>query len=43
MFQRDLIYRIKMAAAAEHRTVKGFLLQLAQERIRELEQKGRSA
>ena len=32
--------RLKMAAAAEHRTVKGFLLALAEERIQELERKG---
>lgn len=29
-----------MAAAAEHRTVKGFLLALAEERIQELEREG---
>ena len=34
------IYRLKMAAAAEHRTVKGFLLALVEERIQELERKG---
>lgn len=37
---KDLIYRMKMAAAAERRTVKGFLLALAEERIQELERKG---
>ena len=37
---KDLVYRLKMAAAAEHRTVKGFLLALAEERIQELERKG---
>ena len=36
----DFIFRLKMAAAAEHRTVKGFLLALAEERIQELERKG---
>ena len=35
-----LIFQIKMAAAAERRSVKGFLLALAEERIRELERKG---
>jgi hypothetical protein len=37
---RDLIYRIKQAALVERRTVKGFLLTLAEERIQELERKG---
>jgi len=37
---KDFIYRIKMAAAAERRTVKGFFLALAEERIQELERKG---
>jgi len=37
---KELIYKLKMAAAAEHRTVKGFLLALAAERIQELEKKG---
>ena len=37
---KDLIFRIKMAAAAEHRTVNGFLLALAEERIQELEKQG---
>ena len=36
----DLAHRIKMAAAAEHRSVKGFLLHWAEERIRELERAG---
>lgn len=36
----DLVYRIKQAALVERRTVKGFLLTLAEERIQELEQKG---
>ena len=37
---KELIFRLKMAAAAERRTVKGFLLALAEERIAELEKKG---
>lgn len=37
---RDMIFRLKMAAAAEHRTVKGFILALIEERIQELEKKG---
>lgn len=37
---KDFIFRLKMAAAAEHRTVKGFLLVLIDERIQELEKKG---
>ena len=37
---KDTIYRLKMAAAAEHRTVKGFILALIEERIQELEKKG---
>ncbi len=37
---KETIYRLKMAAAAEHRTVKGFLLALIKERIQELERKG---
>jgi hypothetical protein len=37
---KDLIFRLKMAAAAEHRTVKGFFLVLIEERIQELEKKG---
>jgi len=37
---KELIFRLKMAAAAERRTVKGFLLALAEERIQELEKKG---
>ncbi len=36
---RDLLVRMKMAAAMERRTLKGFLLTLAQERIHELEKK----
>ena len=37
---KDVIFRLKMAAAAEHRTVKGFILALIEERIQELEKKG---
>ena len=37
---RDLVYLIKQAALVERRTVKGFLLTLAEERIQELERKG---
>ncbi len=37
---KDMIFRLKMAAAAEHRTVKGFILALIEERIQELERKG---
>lgn len=36
----ELIYRMKQAALIERRTVKGFLLALAEERIQELERKG---
>jgi hypothetical protein len=37
---KDLIYRLKQAAAVERRTVKGFLLVLAEERIQEMERRG---
>ncbi len=37
---KDTIFKLKMAAAAEHRTVKGFILSLIEERIQELEKKG---
>ena len=37
---KDMLFRLKMAAAAEHRTVKGFILALIAERIQELEKKG---
>ncbi len=37
---KGTIYRLKMAAAAEHRTVKGFLLELIEGRIQEMERKG---
>ncbi len=37
---KDLLYKLKMAAAAEHRTMKGFILNLIETRIQELEKKG---
>ncbi len=37
---KDLLYRLKMAAAAEHRTVKDLLLELIQGKIQDLERKG---
>ncbi len=37
---RATIYRLKMAAAAEHRTVKELLLELIEGKIQELERKG---
>jgi predicted DNA-binding protein len=37
---RDLMRRVKMAAAHEGKTVKEFLIELAQARIEELERKG---
>jgi hypothetical protein len=37
---KDLVHRMKQAALVERRTVKGFLLALAEERIQELEKKG---
>ena len=37
---KDLLYRVKLAAAVERRTVKGFLLALAEGRIQELEKNG---
>ena len=37
---KDLLYKLKMAAAAEHRTVKGFILALVEQRIHEMEKKG---
>jgi plasmid stability protein len=37
---KEVIFRLKMAAAAEHRTVKGFILVLIEERLLELERKG---
>ena len=38
-FQKRPIFRLKMAAVAEHRTVKGFPAALIKERIQELERK----
>jgi hypothetical protein len=38
---KDLLYRVKLAAAVERRSVKGFLLALAEERIQDLEKQGR--
>jgi hypothetical protein len=37
---KETVFRLKMAAAAEHRTVKGFILSLIEERIQDLEKKG---
>jgi hypothetical protein len=37
---KDLLYLVKLAATVERRTIKGFLLALAEERIQELEKKG---
>ena len=37
---RELFVRMKMAAVLERRTLKGFLLALAEERVQELERKG---
>jgi hypothetical protein len=37
---REMLVKMKMAAALERRTLKGFLLALAEERIQELEKKG---
>jgi hypothetical protein len=37
---RDLMRKVKMAAAHEGKTVKDFLIQLAEARIQELEKKG---
>jgi len=37
---RDLMRRVKMAAAHEGKTVKEFLIELARARIEELERKG---
>ena len=37
---KDLLYRVKLAAAVERRSVKGFLLALAEGRIQELEKQG---
>lgn len=37
---KDLVFRLKQAAAVEHRSVKGFLLALVEERLAEMERKG---
>jgi uncharacterized protein (DUF1778 family) len=37
---RDLMRKVKMAAAHEGKTVKDFLIELAETRIQELERKG---
>ena len=37
---KDLLHRVKLAAVVERRSVKGFLLALAEERIQDLEKKG---
>jgi len=37
---RSLLHRMKIAAAVEHRTVKGFLLAVIEARLRELEHEG---
>jgi hypothetical protein len=37
---KDLIFKMKMIAAVERRSVKGFILALVEERIQELERKG---
>lgn len=37
---KDFLHLVKMAATVERRTIKGFLLSLAEERIEELEKKG---
>ncbi len=37
---RDTFYRLKMAAAAEKKTVRDLLLKLIEDKIQELEKKG---
>lgn len=37
---RDLMRKVKMAAAHEGKTVKDFLIELAEQRLAELERKG---
>ena len=37
---KELLYRVKLAAMVERRSVKGFLLALAEARIHELEKSG---
>ena len=38
--EKATLFRLKMAAAAEHRTVKDLVLQLIEGKIQELEKKG---
>lgn len=37
---RETLYRLKMAAAVEHKTVKDLVLELIEMKIQELEKKG---
>jgi len=37
---KELLHRVKLAATVEHRSVKGFLLALAEARIDEMERDG---
>jgi porphobilinogen deaminase len=37
---KELLHRVKLAATAERRSVKGFLLALAEARIEEMEKNG---
>jgi len=37
---REILFRLKMAAAAEQRTVKDLVLELVNQKIQELEKKG---
>ena len=37
---RETLFRLKMAAAAEQKTVKRFVLELLEQKIQELERKG---
>jgi len=37
---KELIFKMKMVAAIERRSVKGFVLALVEERIQDLERKG---
>ena len=37
---RETLFRLKMAAAAEHKTVKDLILELVDAKIQELEKKG---
>jgi len=38
--RRETFYRLKMAAAAEHKTVRRLVLELIEEKIQQLERKG---